>query len=387
MFFFDFGVSIYFFFFNLFLSGHGYSEAQMGVLTGTMAAGNLAGALPAARLIQRKGLQTALVSCLVAAPAVLCARSISPSFPLQIGLAFLTGLSLCMWAVCVAPMTAALTTERQRPLAFSLVFSLGIGVGALGALAGSRMPELFSHIVDNASALAPDQLTLIAACSIAVLALIPASRLRRVGVTASPRRPRLFTPAMRRILPAVGIWGLVTGSFAPFGNVFLATHVHLPLRSVGTVFSISQLCQVAAVLCAPLVFRRLGIPNGVFTMQIATACCFMSLALTVHPFAAGMTYVVLMGMQYMGEPGIYSMMMNIVPEEARGSASASMAFVLGAAQLIAAACAGWTFTNLGYPRALGIIAVIALTAGLLFKTVAHAEAQPLMACTDEGRGQ
>ena len=92
-----------------------------------------------------------------------------------------------------------------------------------------------------------------------------------------------------------------------------------------------------------------------------------------------------MGMQYMGEPGIYSMMMNIVPEEARGSASASMAFVLGAAQLIAAACAGWTFTNLGYPRALGIIAIIALTAGLLFKTVAHAEAQPLIACADEGR--
>ena len=48
MFFFDFGVSIYFFFFNLFLSGHGYSETQMGLITGTMAAGNLAGALPAA---------------------------------------------------------------------------------------------------------------------------------------------------------------------------------------------------------------------------------------------------------------------------------------------------------------------------------------------------
>ena len=387
MFFFDFGVSIYFFFFNLFLSGHGYSEAQMGLITGTIAAGNLAGALPAARLIQRKGLRTALLTCLIAAPAVLCARSLSPSFPLQIALAFLTGLSLCLWAVCVSPMTAALTTERERPLAFSLVFSLGIGVGAAGALAGSRMPELFSHMVGNASILAPDQLTLIAACSIAMLALIPALRLRSVGIVTSPRRKSFFTPAMRRILPAVGIWGLVTGSFAPFGNVFLAMHVHLPLRSVGTVFSISQLCQVAAVLCAPLVFRRLGVPNGVFTMQIATACCFMMLALTVHPLASGMTYVVLMGMQYMGEPGIYSMMMNIVPEEARGSASASMALVLGGAQLIAAAGAGWTFTNLGYPRSLGIIAIIALTAGLLFKSVAHREAQPLIACADQGQGQ
>ena len=91
-----------------------------------------------------------------------------------------------------------------------------------------------------------------------------------------------------------------------------------------------------------------------------------------------MTYIMLTGMQYMGEPGIYSMMMKIVPEESRGGASASMAVVLGAAQLIAATCAGWTFTNLGYPRSLGIIALVALTAGLLFKMAGHAETRALV---------
>jgi len=184
------------------------------------------------------------------------------------------------------------------------------------------------------------------------------------------------------MLPAIGIWGLVTGSFAPFGNVFLATHVRLALHNVGTVFSLSQLCQVAAVLCAPLVFRRLGVPNGVFTMQMATASCFLLLAFTVHPIAAGAGYVALMGMQYMGEPGIYSMMMNVVPEEARGSASASMAVVLGAAQLIAASAAGWAFTDLGYPRTLGMIAVVAVTAGLIFRTVREAEAPELIPCAE-----
>jgi len=420
MFFFDFGVSIYFFFFNLFLSGHGYTEAQLGLLTGTMAAGNLAGALPAARLIQRSGLRNALVTCPVAVPAVLCARSLTPSFSIQLGLAFLTGLALCIWAVCISPITAAITTERERPRAFSLVFSLGIGVGAAGALAGSRMPGWFSRQVGNLGPLAPDQLTLIAACCIAALALVPALGLRKCGSAQSPQiqsphergpvRPpqeredvlgnpgcgdpetppragSLWTPAVRRILPAVGIWGLVTGSFAPFGNVFLATHLHLPLHSVGTVFSASQICQVAAVLCAPFVFRRLGISKGVFTMQVGTATCFILLALMAHPVAGSMIYVALMGLQYMGEPGIYSLMMDIVPEEARGRASASMALVLGAAQLIAAAAAGWTFTNLGYPRALGIIATIAVSAGLLFRTVTHVETGALLACGNEAPGE
>ena len=387
MFFFDFGVSIFFFFFNLFLSGRGYSETQMGLLTGTMAAGSLAGALPAARLIQRIGLRNALITCLVSVPAVLCARSLWASLPIQIGLAFVTGLTLCVWAVCVSPIVAAITKERERPLAFSLVFSLGIGVGAAGALAGSRMPGWFSRQIGNAGPLAPDQLTLIAACCIAAVALIPAMRLRRCGSDVPPRPGWLSTPAVRRILPAVGIWALVTGSFAPFGNVFLASRLHLPLHSVGTVFSISQLCQVAAVLCAPIVFRRLGVPNGVFTMQLATALCFMLLALTMQPLAASMMYVAVTGLQYMGEPGIYSMMMNVVPAEARGTASASIAMVVGASQLIAAAVAGWTFTNLGYPRALGIIAVIALIAGLLFRTVADTQPRTLVPCRNEAPGE
>jgi hypothetical protein len=356
----------------------------MGVLTATMAAGNLAGALPAGQLIRRRGLPAALLVCLIAAPTVLGARSLSTDFRVQIGLAFLTGLSLSIWAVCVSPATAALTTDRQRPLAFSLVFSLGIGVGAAGALAGSRMPGFFSRILGNAAVLAPDQLTLIGACCIAAVAFIPAVRLHIHGAAIPSQRPGvLSTPAVRRILPAIGIWGLVTGSFAPFGNVFLAGHVRMSLHSVGTVFSTSQLCQVAAVLCAPLVFRRIGVPNGVFTMQMATACCFILLALTVHPVLAGITYVALMGMQYMGEPGIYSMMMSVVPEETRGGASAAMALVLGASQLIAAGSAGWMFTALGYPRALGIIAGFAIIAGLLFRTVGYVEGSVLIPCADE----
>lgn len=387
MFFFDFGVSIYFFFFNLFLSSHGYSETQLGLLTGTMAAGNLVGALPVARIIQRAGLRNSLIICLAATPLVLSARSLSTQFSIQLALAFVTGLALCVWAVCVAPITAAVTSERERPLAFSLVFSLGIGMGAAGALAGSRMPGWFSRHDAGGGALAPDQLTLVAACAVAALALLPAMRLGRCGSAAQPRTGSIFPSGMRRILPAIGIWGLVTGAFFPFGNVYLATHLRLPLHKVGTVFSLSQMCQVIAVLSAPLVFRRLGVSRGVFAMQLGTALCFVLLAVTTNAFAASAVYVALTGTQYMGEPGIYMMMMESVPEEQRGNASASMSMVLSIAQLIAAAGAGWTFTNLGYSRAFVIIAIVAITAGLLFKSVVQMKAHTLVPCRNEGQGE
>ena len=387
MFFFDFGVSIYFFFFNLFLSHRGYTETQLGLLTGTMAAGNLAGALPAGWFIKRWGMRNALVTAVIGAPTVLCLRSLSPGIAPQLFLAFATGLALSLWAVSKSPIIAAITGERNRPLAFSLVFALGIGMGAAGALAGSRMPGWFSSHLAASTLVAPDQLTLIAACCVAVMAGIPALSLKAIRAPVPLRPGSLFSPAVRRILPAVALWGLVAGSFFPFGNVFLAVHLRLPLHSVGTVFSASQLCQVVAVLCAPLVFRRLGVPAGVFTMQMATTCCFLLLALTANPLPASMAYVTLTAMQYMGEPGFYSLMMNIVPEESRGAASASMALVLGVAQLMAATTAGWMFANLGYPRTLAIIAAIALLAGLLFKSVARARTPALVACGNESRAE
>ena len=377
-FFFDLGLSIYFFFFNLFLNSHGYAEDQLGVLTAAMAVGSLAGALPAGALIQAAGLRKSVILCLTAAPVLLCARALSTAYPLQIGFAFAVGVAMSLWAVCISPMIAGMTTERERPRAFSLIFSMGIGVGAIGAFAGSRMPGWFSHPTSPPLGLAADQLTLIAASLLAALGLIPAFALQ-TSRTSPQARPRLFSsPALRRFLPAVATWGLVTGSFSPFANVYFATHMQLPVRTVGTVYSLSQLLQVAAVLCAPLVFRKVGMPVGVFAMQIVTAACFVLLAFSNHPVAASVTYIALSAAQYMSEPGIYSLMMGIVPEELRGGASASMALVMGASQLIAAATAGWAFTNFGYPRVLGFIAFIAVSAGLLFRTIGRPERRTLI---------
>jgi len=331
-----------------------------------MAAGNLAGALPAGHLIQRTGLRTALITASIAAPAVACARSFSALFPVQAVLAFAAGLAMSLWAVCISPMIAAITTERERPIGFSLFFSLGIGVGILGGLAGSRMPIWFSHLSQFTPPLGADQLTLIAASGVAALSLIPGLSLRDPKTALTARSRLLSSSDLKRLLAAVAIWGLVTGSFFPFANVFLVVHLRLALTKAGTVFALSQLFQVAAVLCAPVLFRRLGVSRGVLAAQIATATCFAVLALSTGSTPASVTFIVLTGAQYMGEPGIYSLLMGIVPKELRAGASASMTLVIAISQLIAAASAGWAFTHLGYPRALAIIALFAITAGILF---------------------
>lgn len=331
-----------------------------------MALGNLTGAIPAGKLIERAGLRTALLGCLLLAPLILCARSLLPSYALQIPIAVATGVALSLWAVCVPPAVAATTSENQRPFAFGILFSSGIGLGGLGALIASRMPGWFAGVPFQIHLATPEQIALIASCFFALLGALPATAIKVSGHRVSAASRPLLSPSLLRFLPAVGLWGFVTGSFSPFANVFFAGHMHLPLRKIGTIFSISQLAQVAAVLSAPLVFRRWGITTGIVTAQSAMAVCFLLLASSNHSGVASSVYIALTAAQWMNEPGIYSMLMKLVPEEHRGGASASMSLTLSSSQLVAAAAAGWAFKNVGYPPTFCVIALAAIAAAIVF---------------------
>jgi MFS family permease len=386
------GLSAYFFLFNLFLIGRGYSVTQLGILTGAMAAGNLVGALPSAIVIERKGLRNALRFCTALTPSLLCARALLPFFPLQVLLAFAGGVSLSLWAVCISPAVANTTNERERPFAFSLLFSIGIGVGALGGLAAGVVPGLLVGLSHGLQLFPPIQLTLIASCCFAALGVIPTLALPKWDSVVAVRARRHMSPALVRFLPAVAAWGLVAGSFSPFANVFFAVHLHLPLRQIGAVFSISQVAQVAAVLCAPLIFRKWGVLPSIVSAQFATATCFVLLAVGTRSAFACCVYVALTAFQWMNEPGIYSLLMKIVPEDQRSNASASMSFALSLAQLVAAGSAGWAFTHLGYPVVLSLIALVAIIAAALFHFFIRGQTGPKTVCLaevssglDEGR--
>ncbi len=138
--FFNFGLSCFFFLFNLYLVGSHLNERSLGIIGSAMAVGSLCGTIPAGILAQRKGLRWTL-SCAIALTTVFSiARVLVVWMPAQLTLAVFAGFTLCAWGVCLSPAVAALTTEEQRPTGFSLMFASGIGVAGLGALAAGHLP-------------------------------------------------------------------------------------------------------------------------------------------------------------------------------------------------------------------------------------------------------
>jgi hypothetical protein len=267
-------------------------------------------------------------------------------------------------------LIAGLTTEEQRPFAFSLSFAWGVCTNGFGGFVASRLPGLFRalSVQNSLGSTSANRLTLLFGCGVAALAFFPLSHLRLTLRLASPRTrlSRPSNPFLLSFLTAMAMWSLVTGSFLPFANVYFVHHLGLSLERTGSIFSFSQFVCFLALLSAPLLFRRAGLTTGIMLTQLATAASLAGLAYIHTAAQAAWVYWIYMAFQSMNEPGIYSLLMERSPEHERNSASALTFFVASAAQAIASFAAGAAIVRFGYPVMLCVIAAFAAAAAMLF---------------------
>jgi MFS family permease len=364
-----FGGFIFFLLYNLYLVSCGFSEKLVGWVVSATAIGSLAGTIPAGLLANRFGLRKALWLCFSSVPLLWAARVVIVSQTPQLILAFLSGAALSIWAVCISPTLAQLTTEKNRPFAFSLVFSSGIGVGVLGGLVGGILPAWLNKMLPAVSSLHSMQLALWIACAIVALGLIPVSYLRLTSTAARDRKVYPRNPFLLRYLLAIALWSLVTGSLGPFFNIYFSHYLHLPVARIGFIFSAAQLSQVVAILLSPLMYKKFGLVPGIMYMMVATSASLGVLASVPGAAAAAIVYSGYMAFQWMSEPGMYSLLMNEVLPEERSGASALNFFVISLSGAVAAAVAGQGLARFGYPTVIACAAGLALAAAFLFRVL------------------
>jgi MFS family permease len=378
-FFYDAGFAIYVFLFNLYLLDLRFNERAMGLIGGAMTLGSLIGTLPAGILARKIGLRPLLIFCFVAASLLQALRVMWMWLPAQIGLAFLAGLAMCSWGVCFLPAVARLTTEKGRTAAFSLIFSASIATSALGGVVCGYLPHWLkmSGIVMQAEEI--KRLILLAACGIALMGLIPVLRLRMppeqedaLPVATLTERESWFRrwkprPFLLRFLPSMALWSAVSASFNPFANVYLSTNLHIPLTRIGLIFSTTQVVQFCLGILTPMVFRALGLVNGIVATQVATATALACMAGATDGRLAVALYLCFSAAQWMSAPGLYNLLMNETPDKERSTAAAMTMFCNALAGSAATAGAGILFTRFGYPPVLVGIAALALTVAILFR--------------------
>src|SRR5579863_9248716 len=165
----DFGIYIFVLLYNLYLLDLGYREDFLGWVTTALTAGSIVGSLPSAAVARMLGLKRMLIFG-SAGMALLCAvRALPLGGPGLLAAAFVSGLVSSVWAVSLAPVVAALTTERNRAMGFSLWTGWGIGLGVIcGTVAGS-LPGWILRIGIVTAAKDAKQAALILGAAVALL--------------------------------------------------------------------------------------------------------------------------------------------------------------------------------------------------------------------------
>jgi predicted MFS family arabinose efflux permease len=362
--FFNFGLFIYFFLYNLYLLQLGFRENFLGLVSGIMTAGSVAGCIPAAAAVRRFGLRPTLFAAFLMIACISVLRAIVPSAPVLVALAFIGGLVQSTWGVAISPAVARLTTERNRSLGFSLIMSSGVGIGVLAGFIGGRMPGKFSQLL--ASNVDGYRAALLLGCAMVILALLPLSRLKIDAPPISEPAFRRPSPLLLRFFAAMVVWNLGTGAFNPFFSAFFV-HLRFSTEHIGVLFSSVHLAQALAMLAAPIAIHRLGLARGISTLQLATALSLAGLAMWTGPTAASFAYGSYVVFQYMSEPGVFALLMNSVPLAQRAGVSALNMIVIFASQAAAAGLAGVLITRFGYPPVLTAASLTCVAAALLFR--------------------
>jgi hypothetical protein len=240
-------------------------------------------------------------------------------------------------------------------------------MGAFAGLFGGYVPELLHAGKAHASIVGGIRIVLLIACGIILVGALPLSKLRLAHrLPPAGQRIRFFHPFLRRFLPPFVLWNIVTGSFPVFGAIYLQQVCKIPLGRLGMVFSASQLLQVAAVLFAPLLFRRAGLGKGIAIVQIATAIFLVLIGFSNAVALVVCFYLAYNAMQFMGGPGIYNLLMSRIPEAERSTASALQNLSGALCQAGTAAITGSCIVSFGYRPVLLANAAAAVAAACLF---------------------
>lgn len=366
-FFLDLGLYIFFLLYNLFLLDRGFKESFLGLVTSASAIGSVAGTIPAGMLAQRFGLRKALLLCLTVVSLIFALRAVVDGEAPLLALSFLGGAVFTIWAVCISPAIAQLTSPQNRSFGFSLIFSSGIAIGVLGGQIGGHLPGWLAQIGPSVSAVRAKQLALLIACGMVALATWPIACLQFASAPATERKFYPRNPFLLRYLPAIALWSLAVGAFAPFFNVYFSQHLRMPVKQIGTVFSVSQLSQVLAILAAPVIFRKFGLVTGIMYTQIASALALGCLAAATRVPTASVIFIGYTAFQWMSEPGMYTLLMNQVAASEQTGASALNFLVVNLSQAVAAMAAGASFARFGYLVVLSVTAGVGLVAACLFR--------------------
>jgi hypothetical protein len=280
--------------------------------------------------------------------------------------------------VAAPPFLARNTEPGKRIWAFSLSYGMSIGTGALAGLIVGLVShhEALWNGAQNFTGFSEKQCILLASSASVVLAFVGSMRLKECAPAVDlPANASFGTRSLAliksrrfvaQLLLVLVLWSFFVGSFPPFFNVYFHRQFSQSLGGIGMIFSLSQFCQLAAVLCMPWLALKLGRVRAIVSAQSLSALCLPALIFVGNVQLAGLVYLAYLSCHVMVEPALESFIMGSVVPEERNAVASLRYMTLFSVQALAVWVSGSAIEQFGYSSLLVSIALLGIIASCAF---------------------
>ncbi len=274
--------------YNLYLLALGYQADFIGLVASvTTLSTALAG--PAAFVLSRRIPLGRILSLGFLLQVIGCAgQALSPGPPGILLFSGIFGLSQGFYWAPLPPFLAENSSSEERNHLFSINIAVQLVAGILGYLLAGQAPTLLAGSL-SLEAVGSLRLTLLAAATVAGLALLPMLAVRRVHLAIAPARRLAMSAAVgvqesgHRHILALGAsaltMGIATGLSFPFFNVYFVTQHGADAESVGRIFALGSVLSTGAALLAPALAKRVGYVRAIAVSRVAAGAAMASMAL------------------------------------------------------------------------------------------------------------
>jgi MFS family permease len=282
--------------FNLYLAARGFEPATIGLVATTSGLSIAAAAIPASILANRVGRRNTMLLGAAGVATAFAGFIAFDALPAIFGLTVLYGASQQFLSIPSAPFLAENSTPDQRNEVFALNgagFNLSQVIAGLsaGAIVGIFLGGGSSDQVASFHLLLVGMLILITGTALLLTRIrdeAGRTTLAETGaVPPEPNHPPVAAYGMRARLSRIGIHigdvplflrlvapgflvAIGAGQVLPFLNLYIVGRFSLDLSTTNTVFAVSALGTMIAILIQPVIARRYGKIQSVVLVQAAS---------------------------------------------------------------------------------------------------------------------
>lgn len=347
---FGFGFSGFGVILNLYLKELGHREGVIGHLLSARTLAMMVMTIPAAFLVRRLRLKTALVATgLVTASASLLVIFRADMAPIAIGL-ILVGAVQAFPTVIRGPMIMKGTKARHQTFLFGLDLALMIASGVPGALLAGWLPDILRAC--EYPLVRGFRISLLVHVGIASLSMLPVLLIRTRTLIDDHREHFFHVQTswwqIARLASPHVLVGLGAGLSIPFLNLYFTDRFDLAPSEIGALFAAMQVAMILGAVSAPRFARRWGRIRSVILFQVLSVPFLYILAVSGHLWLSIAAFLARGSLMNMAQP----MVMNFSLEKTHEHDHPLMSGIMTTAWLasfgVTANIGGWLIEEYGY---------------------------------------